>query len=395
MKMKNDMEGLLDDAVNKVQYRDISGALEVLLELYKMDSDNPEVWNLNAVCYFRLGEFERAQKCIQEAERYGGKDDLTMQMKAGLSDPSFQYWINRYKEALKLVEQKDYKLASLLLHKLLEEHDEFVSIYQVLGLCHLAMGDAEQAKRIWEKGLTWDTANPALSKYLNLTENKFIQEEELHKPVLEWRSQIFNIRRQKFVLPVLVTILVIGAGFLVQAGFLSAQKYSRMHNINTPAIYSTNTKFNQEMVAVASPYIMKEANDNSEEKQSQIEQEKHYYDQGFNAYLTSNLTEAIINLSNVVDMNSGSYINREAVYYLARCYYLQQNYLEAAKYFRQCLNLFPDSNYHDDCLFYLACCYQFSDKNELAGNMLTELKNYAPDSGYMTSPIINQIFSAE
>ena len=60
--MKTVIESLLDDAVIKVNYRDISGALGVLLDIYKLDRDNPGVWNLNSVCYYRLGEFERANK---------------------------------------------------------------------------------------------------------------------------------------------------------------------------------------------------------------------------------------------------------------------------------------------------------------------------------------------
>lgn len=392
--MKTVIESLLDDAVIKVNYRDISGALGVLLDIYKLDRDNPGVWNLNSVCYYRLGEFERANKCLEEAERNGDMDDLTMEIKASMSDPTFQYWVKRYKEALKLVEQKNYKLASLLLQKLLEEHDEFISVYQVLGLCYLAMGDEEQAKRVWEKGLAWDTANPALLKYLNLTENTVKQVEDFHKPVVARAEEIFNVLNRKFVLPTIVVLLVIGSGFLLQAAFSSEQKYSHKSKINTSAI-STN----QEMVAVASPYIMNETHDDIDitinEKQSKVEQEKQYYDKGFNAYLASNLTEAIDNLTIVADMNSGSYINREAVYYLARCYFLQHNYFEATKYFQQCLSLFPESNYHDDCLFFLACCYHFNDNNESARNMLAELKSYEPDSGYITSPIVSQILTAE
>lgn len=400
MKDKNTIiESLMIEAVNKIEGRDISGALEVLIELYKLDPVNPELWRLNSICYYRLGDFEQAQKCLQEAERYSEKSELIRDIQESLSDPVFKIWVNRYKEALKLVEQKNYKQASLWLHDLLTEHDEFVSVYQVLGLCYLAMDNKEQAKLVWEKGLSWDTTNSSLSKYLDFTD---CQDEQEHEENLYEKPAVKKNRTscRALVLPAVLVLLVTGSGFLLQAGFSTAQKYSHNHKINNSALITPHTNSDNEVAAVSSKHIMTEEDSNIEtnkeaDKYYKEEQEKQYFYTGYNAYLESNLPEAIFSLTQVVNINSGNYINREALYYLAMCHYLQQNYLSAEKYFRQCINLFPESNYYDDCLFYLACCYHCIDQNEAAQNMMSELKICAPDSGYLTSPIVDRIYSGE
>jgi len=266
----------------------------------------------------------------------------------------------------------------------------------------LAMDNKEQAKRVWEKGLSWDTTNPSLSKYLEFTDYQGEHQHEENSDEFLVKPVVKNNRSpyRALVFPAVLVLLVTGSGYLLQTGISTAQKYSHTHQRNTPALIKVHKNLDYEVAAVSSKHIMIEEDSSIEtktasDKHYEEEQEKRYFENGYNAYLESNLSEAIFNLTNVAKMNSGNYINREALYYLAMCHYLQQDYLLAEKYFHQCLNLFPQSNYHDDCLFYLACCYHCIDQNEAAKNMISELKSCAPDSGYLTSPIINRIYSGQ
>ena len=60
---------------------------------------------------------------------------------------------------------------------------------------------------------------------------------------------------------------------------------------------------------------------------------------------------AASNLGVVVSMQTGSYLNREALYHLARTYYLQEDYDQAEKYYLLYLDRFPAS-----CLLYTSRC---------------------------------------
>ena len=118
-----------------------------------------------------------------------------------------------------------------------------------------------------------------------------------------------------------------------------------------------------------------------------VEQEEHYYLAGYQAYQAKDWKNAASNLGVVVSMQTGSYLNREALYYLARTYYLQEDYDQAEKYYLLYLDRFPASNYFDDSLFYLACTYYFSDRSQQAQEVLQQLEEWDPNSGYLSSSL--------
>ena len=118
-----------------------------------------------------------------------------------------------------------------------------------------------------------------------------------------------------------------------------------------------------------------------------VEQEEHYYRAGYNAYQAEDWKNAASNLGVVVSMQTGSYLNREGLYYLARTYYLQKDYDQAEKYYLLYLDRFPASNYFDDSLYYLACTYHFTDRSQLAQEVLQQLREWDPQSGYLSSSL--------
>ena len=120
-----------------------------------------------------------------------------------------------------------------------------------------------------------------------------------------------------------------------------------------------------------------------------VEQEEHYYLAGCTPIKDWKTAES--NLGVVVSMQSGSYLNREALYYLARTYYVQNKYEEAEKYYQLYLDLFPDSNYYDDSLFYLACTYHYTGRHQQAQEVLQQLKELDPANGYLSSELYKTI----
>jgi TolA-binding protein len=121
----------------------------------------------------------------------------------------------------------------------------------------------------------------------------------------------------------------------------------------------------------------------------------YYYKEGYEAYKARNYKKAANNLSMVVDMNKGDYINREALYYLARTYYLQGNDVEAEKYYLKYLKEFPDSNYYDDSLYYLGAVYHARGDHDKALKAMQEMQKVSPNSGYESSQLFKEIMKTD
>jgi tetratricopeptide (TPR) repeat protein len=166
------VDDLLTSAAARIQQHDISGALDMLVEAYKTCPDNNLILNMTGRCYQILGEFERAERCWEESLAIEPDNSVALTNLKEMRQPAFRFWVKRYNEALTMLEKKKFSEARLLLRQLMEEHDEYVSLYKVLGLCCLAEGDRLEAHHIWKKGLEIDRNNRSLQEYLSLPERR-------------------------------------------------------------------------------------------------------------------------------------------------------------------------------------------------------------------------------
>jgi len=286
--------------------------------------------------------------------------------------------------ALTTLEKKRFAEARGMLRQLMEEHDEFVSLYKVLGLSCLAEGDRDEAHRIWRKGLELDINNSSLQEYLAMPERrsiKFIKEEEPPKPLFH---TVFTRRRLLILTGLLCLALVMQTGIVLnshrQNVATTANLQQRIQQLT--ALVEQPQEPPDETVSAAAVEEL-----SMEGSHYDVEQEEHYYLAGYQAYQAKDWKNAASNLGVVVSMQTGSYLNREALYYLARTYYLQEDYDQAEKYYLLYLDRFPASNYFDDSLFYLACTYYFSDRSQQAQEVLQQLEEWDPNSGYLSSSL--------
>ena len=367
-----------------MQQHDVGGALDILVKAYQVWPDNCLILNMSGRCYQILGEFDRAERCWQEALKIDPDNDVAESNLSTLQQPAFRSWQKRYKMALTTLEKKRFAEARGMLRQLMEEHDEFVSLYKVLGLSCLAEGDRDEAHRIWRKGLELDINNSSLQEYLAMPERrsiKFIKEEEPPKPLFH---TVFTRRRLLILTGLLCLALVMQTGIVLnshrQNVATTANLQQRIQQLT--ALVEQPQEPPDETVSAAAVEEL-----SMEGSHYDVEQEEHYYLAGYQAYQAKDWKNAASNLGVVVSMQTGSYLNREALYYLARTYYLQEDYDQAEKYYLLYLDRFPASNYFDDSLFYLACTYYFSDRSQQAQEVLQQLEEWDPNSGYLSSSL--------
>ena len=404
IKMK-EMEGktgneLYNTALEKTCKHDISSALDDLLKGLELAPEDLEIINLVAYCYYVLADFETAEACWQRVLQIEPQNKTAIFRLNDFQSPSFQFWLKRYNAAIKEVENKNYDSARDGLRQLLEEHEGFVGVYQILGLCYLAASDKSNARKAWQKGLEFDLSNSSLLTYLN-------EEEKKNNPVLthsegkkKWPmpSLLLNRNNLAWLLAGILCMTV-----LLQSGlYLNSKRISK----NTIAdmkiqIEELNTRAGEENLADSGNMNDGFMADNEiviEDEETAMAgsyydmgQEKHYYNEGYSAYLEGNWKKAASNLEMVVAMQSKNYLNREALYYLARVYYLNSDYENAQKYYLRYVNEFPESNYTDDSLFYLGCIYHFTACRDKAIEYFKKLQELEPQSGYVMTKIFQEL----
>ncbi|MGE5391817.1 MAG: tetratricopeptide repeat protein [Deltaproteobacteria bacterium] len=374
------VEKVLDNAHRALNNNDISLALQYFLQAAEFSPEDIEIINHVARCYYVLGEFDRALACWNLALVTDPTDTEALRSTGEFNDLPFQFWLKRYREAVSELENRNYQKAGDMLSDLITEQDGFVSLYQLLGLCHFAESDIESARRVWSRGLTLDIANPILLKYLAM------HREELGEISLEPLSGGSRRRLLKTASWSLVACL--GLFLLIQMG-LGFYRHSGLAVLPGQA---RNTQSQQQHSSVAgtvnkatplrSPGF---AEDSNQGDQYETGREAEYYRKGYSAYLERDWPTACSNLGVVVAMNSGSYINREALYYLAQSYYLRKDYKQARDHFEKYLAVYPKSDYIDDSLYYMGCSAIAEKDYTAAREAFTRLGQVDPRSGYFTT----------
>jgi tetratricopeptide (TPR) repeat protein len=382
-------------ALDHMQEQDLSRALEILLEMVGYEPDNIALINLLADCYYYLGEFDRAKACWDEVLRLNPANQEAKAKLGRYRTPSFQSWLKRYKQALYNIEQKNYELALRILRDLMEENDGFVSVYQFLGLCYMAQSEFEQARLVWDKGLSRDRGNETLADYLQMTtESQPAPElaptgpEEL---VNNRKNRAFSgLRLASALLVTICLLLVIKMTGGPELGSRSNETPPVAQN-EAVRTESTLSSERDETPVFSEGLLSSESSQGGAEYDS--ERESSYYLQGFKAYKEGNFKQAENNLKVVVAMESQSYLNREALYYLARSCYLQKDYGAAEQYYLQYLEQFPDTNYYDDSLFYLGVVYHSIGQKEKAIAAMKEMERVSPNCGYESSDLFKSIMN--
>lgn len=383
---------LYDLAVANLGRHDISNTVKLLLEARELQEDTAQVDNLLGSCYLVLGEYERAVECWQQIlaiqpHHKSARTNLELHNR-----PSNQFWIKRYQQAVAEVEKKNYQVGREMFRNLLLEQDGHVALYQLMGLCCLAGGDHHEAIQMWRKGLELDQFNPALHEYMTLLPGL-----EKIEPIPENTSDSSRNEgggRTRLVWAasgVLLVFLLIPAVFLINRA-TDPETNSRLPVItqsteSVPVMAASEEKIQPEdkKTDIAVQNLSPAGSDYN------IDKEEEYYFAGRKAYLSRNWKNAVDNYSVVVGMGTGSYINREALYYLARTNYLRGEMGQAEQYYLQYLKEFSGTAYYDDSLFFLGSIYAQQNNQERASKFFEQLKNIAPDSGYLSSNLYQKV----
>ncbi|MEN6460445.1 MAG: tetratricopeptide repeat protein [Syntrophomonas sp.] len=392
---------LFSTAGELIRNHEVTIAIPKLLEAIELGPDNYKVRNLLGTCYLRLGEHKRAAACWEEVMEREPENKTARTSLKSYHSPGNQFWRKRYENALFEMEKKNFEIAKSLLHQLLEENDGQVKIYQLLGLCYLATNDKHNAELVWKKGLLLDKSNPQLLEYLASVKEKkvnvLINVNDKTNDGTDNKLMFMKNRLVWAVSGVLIFALAIQAGIYIKNSRTDVSQTTNGRSIasekgekrSVPVIATVNTE-NQKTATTSN-----RADGNNETGSGgtayDIEKEGYYYWAGRQNYLDGDWKNAVNNFRVVVDMQTYSYLHREALYYLARCQYLGGNLTGAEQSYLDYLKNFPDSNYYDDSIYYLGCIY-YQEKNKVkAAEMFGKLLKISSESGYLSTDIYHKV----
>lgn len=407
MKDINDVSvsSIIDSAMESIKVHDITMAYEYLWTAKKYEPENVEIIKLIAQCHYIWGDFEKAEASWEKVLELDPSNYEASGRLLAFRSPSFQFWLKKYYEAVNQVENRHYEEAQNLLWNLLRENDDFVGLYQLLGLSCLATSDKNTARKVWRRGLEIDSTNQLLLNYLELVIPDPVPEvaaEEVAEAKFNWKQMLSKKWLAWGIAGALCLALVIQSCIFYLA---KQSKEAVIHDMQTQisllnhniAEASTNTpvfaKYNEASFLASSVKNSEEIGAGGSDIDNS--RESHYYTAGYNAYLSGDLKKACSNLGMVVEMNSHSYRNREALYYLALVNYISDDYENAESKFIKYLNDYPNTNYFDESLYYLGCIYQETGQCDKALETFNKLREVVPQSGYLTSRQVKNLIQAK
>lgn len=380
--------------------QDISGAVKRLKEALLANSRDVTILNLMANCCYILGEFAGAEWYWNEVLKFEPANKIARSKLKNIKNPAFGFWLKRYYKALDLIQVREYEQAKDILEELLKENDGFVSIYKFLGICHKELGEDEKALKMWRQGLKLDKNNEELHSFIaqSLARNDkglaYFKQDRKEKKVREFSPYLPSGKNR--IAWAVSGIIALALGVQIISSVDNRDSYRT--DIDKAAVSGTVVDGKKEKAGNAVPVLSTvqaadktDGNAKKEEIYSNKDNEIYYYTQGYKLYKKGDLKNAAVHFEKVVAINSHSYINREALYYLARVCYIQNDYNRAEQYYLTYLDLFPGSNYHDESLYYLAALYYKKGDIDKAEQMLKRLKELFPNSGYITSDLYKKI----
>jgi len=160
-----------NDALERANVRDLSGAVENLRQCLKLNKNHVEARNLLGLVYFEMGEAVAAMsewvisKNLRPTKNIAD-DYLDMMQNDPSTLESISQTIKKYNQALTYCYQDSQDLAVIQLKKVISLNPKFVQAHQLLALLYINAEKWKDAKRELEKCRKVDINNTITLRYL-------------------------------------------------------------------------------------------------------------------------------------------------------------------------------------------------------------------------------------
>ncbi len=156
---------------DRASARDLSGAIESLLQALRYNKRNVPARNLLGLIYYEMGEAVQAMSEWVMSINYQQENNLaTKYLKELKKDParleSVDQLARKFNMAIQYAHSEDYDLAILQLKSALSDNPHFVKGYLLLALLYIGTDNYEKARVTLRRVLKIDKANSLAVHYL-------------------------------------------------------------------------------------------------------------------------------------------------------------------------------------------------------------------------------------
>lgn len=170
-KAQNTSDYYYNTGLDRASARDLSGAIESLLQSLRYNKRNVQARNLLGLIYYEMGEAVQAMSEWVMSINYQPENNLaTKYLKELKKDParleSVDQLARKYNMAIQYAHSEDYDLAILQLKSALSDNPHFVKGYLLLALLYIGTDNYEKARVTLRRVLKIDKANSLAVHYL-------------------------------------------------------------------------------------------------------------------------------------------------------------------------------------------------------------------------------------
>ena len=162
-KAQNTSDYYYNTGLDRASARDLSGAIESLLQSLRYNKRNVQARNLLGLIYYEMGEAVQAMSEWVMSINYQPENNLaTKYLKELKKDParleSVDQLARKYNMAIQYAHSEDYDLAILQLKSALSDNPHFVKGYLLLALLYIGTDNYEKARVTLRRVLKIDKA---------------------------------------------------------------------------------------------------------------------------------------------------------------------------------------------------------------------------------------------
>jgi len=438
------------EAINSIKNNNVSDAIDDLKLCLKFNSKSVSALNLLGLAYYLKCRFDKAEKIWRKSLSLQKDNNKARDYLELITKQDFKEIRREYKNIL-FSDQAAKNEKIRFLKRLIEEYDELIEPYVILGLLYKKDENYEKALKYFYQAYDLDSGNQNIKNYIMQCEK-----EDENSSALNFNSRT----NKKSALIAGVIAVFLFAIFLNSSGlspfkwiknniqsFEFAQsateeknfepKTSQNTNNNSAAPARKNNSTTSEESVSKNNFNSTEISADTSDKKNSSQQTKtlkvlseldllQYKNKSLlsfeniqelkkreeekkelekaNAFLKEGTEQQLFNLgmdyfshqdyqdavdifNSIYNLTKTDYLRRESLYLLARSHEKMDNYQSAEHFYRIYLNEYKETNYYDEALYNLGLMLNEAGKVEKSKEVLERLRREKPYSEYNNSQV--------
>ncbi|MGP3777336.1 tetratricopeptide repeat protein [Halanaerobium saccharolyticum] len=438
------------EAMNLIKNNNVSDAIDELKLCLKFNSKSVSALNLLGLAYYLKCRFDKAEKTWRKSlslqkDKNKARDYLEL-----ITKQDFKEIRKEYRNILFSDEaEKSQKIK--FLKKLIEEYDELIEPYVILGLLYKKEENYEEALKYFYQAYELDSGNQNIKNYI-------MQCEEEDKESSAFNFQSKTNKQSALIAGVIAVVLfavflnlsgvsplswiesnirgfefsepadrenseettdnltsnqtadpVASEGSQLEAGANSPQtdeagdnfaeknknKEDKTQGSSSEILNEMNLLEYQNSSALISIEELREIKarerekDKLEEANTFLEEgtEQQLFNLGMDYFSRQDYQDAADIFNSIYSLTETDYLRRESLFLLARSHEKMDNYQSAEHFYRIYLNEYNESNYYDEALYNLGLMLNEAGEEEKSREVLKRLREENPYSEYNNSHV--------